>query len=158
MLQHRGLNEGGSPSGLPIILWSVISCSWSPSPMVMGWDWSPWWHTARCSFSRSHLGLLTFTVKVSWAVFNSRVLDPKIRNQEGLRQRPKPIPPKIHFLSAEPSLSILSRWPVGEAVSLWQTGHEQWGPQSNDQLGLSSGVVQGPSEPAPICWLCQSSP
>lgn len=118
--------------------------------MAKGWDWSPWWHGTMHSLSRSGLELLTFTVRVGWAVFNRKVSDSNRLESGRAERETKPTAVHVHFLSTEPSLLILFGWLVGEAVSLWQIGHEQRGPQSNDQLRLSLDVVQRSSAPTPI--------
>lgn len=86
-----------------------------------------------------------------WAGQYSILFSDSNRLESGRTEREtKPTAVHVHFLSAEPSLSILFGWLVGEAVSLWQIGHEQRGPQSNDQLRLSLDVVQRSSAPTPI--------
>lgn len=62
--------------------------------------------------------MLTFTVRVGWAVFNRKVSDSNRLESGRAERETKPTAVHVHFLSTEPSLLILFGWLVGEAVSL----------------------------------------
>ena len=125
-------------------------------PCDQGGDCSSWWHRTRHYFSRSHLGLLTFTVREGWAVFNSRVSDPnKLESGRAAMET------KAHFTPG--SLPVFWNIPlIPFYVACWR-GHKPltnrlWAVRTTKQWPTERSlcVVQGLSEPASTRWPCQS--
>ena len=125
-------------------------------PCDQGGDCSSWWHRTRHCFSRSHMGLLTFTVREGWAIFNSRISDPnKLESGRAVMET------KAHFTPGSPPLF----WNIPLTpfyVACWigykplKTGCEQWGPQSNDQLRWACVWSRGSQNQPQHIGLCQS--